>query len=399
LRLREPPRAEIAAARGFGVGPGVSSGAIATTMRRQVPCWQEKGNSGGTSINRNDDNQTIRWWNDDCAIEARIIGTVGFTDDFTDVASITPGGLFTLEQREGNRVRRVEIRPASSGGLSFAYTVDGHEANFESEGRGWFRTTLDGFFLRSGYAAEERVSWLLRQGGPDRVLQDVNRMSSDRVERMYLSYMLDQRKLDDALVERVLRTAGERIESDRETAMLLGKVAELYPIEGRVGRAFLAAAATIESDREQAKVLGAMMDRTSDPAELARLVQQMSTIESDRERANLLQRIAKQDLSNRELRESFVKAASAIGSSSSRSKVVASMLDRDRLAAHDVDAVLAIANGIESDREKARVLTQLTTTATLTEQQRATFDRVTATIESRTERERVQRAIAKASGR
>jgi hypothetical protein len=224
-------------------------------------------------------------------------------------------------------------------------------------------------------------------------------MSSDRVERMYLSYMLDQRKLDDAMVERVLRTAGERIESDRETAMLLGKVAELYPIEGRVGRAFLAAAATIESDREQAKVLGAMMDRTSDPAELARLVQQMSTIESDRERANLLQRIAKQDLSNRELRESFVKAASAIGSSSSRSKVVASMLDRDRLAAHDVDAVLAIANGIESDREKARVLTQLTTTATLTEQQRATFDRVTATIESRTERERVQRAIAKASGR
>jgi hypothetical protein len=45
------------------------------------------------------------------------------------------------------------------------------------------------------------------------------------------------------------------------------------------------------------------------------------------------------------------------------------------------------------------VLTQLTTTASLNEQQRATFERVTATIESRTERERVQRAVSKGSGK
>jgi beta-lactamase regulating signal transducer with metallopeptidase domain len=110
---------------------------------QQDYCGTVRGRGSNISHNSDDGVETIRWSRGRCSGSARIEGTVRFTDGFDDVLSLTSGGLFRLEEDDGDDERRVEVRSVR-GELQYRYRVNGRDTDFDAAGRTWLRRALPG---------------------------------------------------------------------------------------------------------------------------------------------------------------------------------------------------------------------------------------------------------------
>src|SRR6188472_1072621 len=117
---------------------------------------------------------TYNWSNNGEKIEVRYDGEVEFSDDDTDVKSLSPGGFLRI--RDGGMMtslvggHTIEFKADGSGSVTRRYWVGNSERPFEPEGHKWLASVLPHFIQQSGIGAPARVARILKAKGPAGVL-------------------------------------------------------------------------------------------------------------------------------------------------------------------------------------------------------------------------------------
>ena len=94
--------------------------------------------------------------------------------------------------------------------------------DYEPEGRLFLAAAIDKLIRHSGTFAKERVARFLKQGGPDAVLAEIDRLDdSSYVRRVYYSELLKQAPPSDALLAACCSGCRTSSKSDYDKATLL----------------------------------------------------------------------------------------------------------------------------------------------------------------------------------
>src|SRR6185437_5092232 len=152
------------------------------------------------------------------------------------------GGYFEINERMQDTLRQVRVTPGASG-LEYIYKINGKQQTFDNEARNWFAAFLLSLERTTGFNADARVKQLMAKGGPNAVLDEINNLQSDYVRGIYFRKLLEQPNLSSAVIQRVIKQAGEQISSDYEKARVLMTVGKQYDLPDEASRtAFLTAA-------------------------------------------------------------------------------------------------------------------------------------------------------------
>jgi hypothetical protein len=333
-------------------------------------------------------------------------GDVEFTDDDTDVKTISSGGWIVIERREGgiagyfaSDVKRFEARE-KDGTLVRKYVFNGREVGAD-EGRAWLATWLPDRLREMGINADRRVARLLSKGGPGLVLSELSKIHSDFSTSRHLRELYKQATLDQPTLSRSFEQAARDISSDFELAQALKEAVERQPVDGSMP-AFINASRSIESDFEQRRVLAEALSRPGlTPATAGQLFKAAtpggsgSGIESDFELGRLLQDAARGGYVTDANVQAFLDAAHAVGSDFERGRVVQA-LGAAKLSDAATADIVRLAASIGSDFEKSQAIVGLSRRTPLGAATRKALADAAMGIGSDFERGRALTALTKA---
>lgn len=347
-----------------------------------------------TSVRTTNDEWTWRHTDNGRGLEARVKGKVEFNSDYSDIKTIAPGGSFRLNDTRGAVAKRFEAEPDANGNLQRAYYVDGRLSEFNAEARQW----LSGLLLemvRQGFDAPARVENLFREGGAGAVLDEVTRLRSDYVKRIYLTTLLANHRLDSAAAQRVVRQAGREISSDYDKRNVLVKVAEQYLDDDKTLTEFTGAVGTVNSDYERGQALAAVFKRLNLSGEQWQgALKAVAGMSSDYEKAKLLIRAA-ESLNNSAALPAFFATVDTIDSDYEHRRVLAAVVRNERLGHERFKLVAKSIAMMSSDYEKAQVLMQVAANSKGDEEIRRLLVDAAKNINSEYERGRVLSAAFK----
>jgi beta-lactamase regulating signal transducer with metallopeptidase domain len=332
-------------------------------MQQQALCWQSGAEAQRVSTRHSDSNgreeYRLNWQRAGCEIEIRMVGTVRFTRDFTDIASIANGGWVRVTEEDRGRVRRVNIEP-SEGALAYDYTFDGQARPFDAAAREWLRATLVQFFRATGYAADERAAWILSDQGIAGLMREIELLRADHARRRYYQAGIAAGGLDEAQIAELMLRASRQISSDYELAQLLVETSDDIPFASATRDAFIAASRTLESDYERRRVLSAVLESAKlDAPSTAALLESAGELSSDYEKAELLIGLTKRYTLEPSLRVQYLRTASGIESDYEKRRVFDAIVAQGSLAPQDLAELLNASVTIESDYEAATLLMAL----------------------------------------
>ncbi len=352
--------------------------------------------SHSSSISSDDDSKRwrLRWSRGDCSYEVDARGEIRFNRDLTDIEAISSGGSFTLEQHDGDEVRRLTIRPRADGALERTYWVNGDRRPFDNAARSWLGGALVAIERRTAFASDQRVPALLQSGGVDAVMREIALLEADYARRRYYAKLLAARELSATQVRGVVEQAGATISSDYELAELLVAVSGLDAFGDNSHEAFVTATKSIESDYERRRALNALLKRDRlATATVESLLEAASTIRSDYELAEFLVAVSGKGMLDASTRDAYFAAVGSIGSDYEHRRALAPLLKRDLMTKELAKGILASATKIESDYENAELLIAVANVITIDQDLRADFDRAADTIGSEHEYGRVMSAV------
>ncbi len=356
--------------------------------------------TGTVAVASGQSHGTYSWSHNGEKLEIRYDGEVEFTDDDSDVKSLSPGGLLRL--RDGGMMtsllggRTVEFKTDASGSITRRFWVGSSERSFDPEGRKWLASVLPRFIRQSGIGASARVARILKQKGPAGVLAEISLIEGSWSKRRYFSELFKTTTLDPGTLRQALVQAGREIDSDFELASLLIDNADRLLVDDATRQAYFEASKSIDSDFEMHRVFSAALKRGPVPPGL--LVAMLSTsrsIESDFEEASLLVDVAKLQPLDNTTRPAFFSALDTVQSDFEHHRVLAALTTRGDLTPETSAAMLASGAAVDSDFEAASFLVSLVKRQPIEGDVRAPFFRAVDTISSSFERGRVLQAVAK----
>ena len=333
-----------------------------------------------------------------CSVELVAEGGFRFTTDFTDLAEIDDGGSVVVERHDGDRERRVEMRPGS-GGVAHRWFVDDAERPYDADAKAWLAATLTELLRRTGYAAEARSRWILGTRGQDALFQEIAQVSGDYAKRLYYQALVADGRLDPAGVARVVTQAGSEISSDYDLAELLVLVAAKYPLTEPARTAFVTAADHIQSDYDRHRVLAVVLAGKNLPDDLATAVLGAAGhIQSDYDLAEVLIVLIQKHPITGPMSAAFFQAVNGIGSDYDRRRVLATVLAQHETAPALVAAALTSAGQIASDYDRAELLVQVAEGPGVDEASRTPFFAAADGIGSDYDHARVLTALSEHGG-
>ena len=294
------------------------------------------------------------------SLSIRIDGTVEFTDDDSDVKSLSPNGRFRLEDGGLLSKRAYEVRADAAGNLIRSYSVGWSSKPMDDEGHAWLARTLPQVIRDSGIGAAARVARILRQGGPQAVLTEIGRIHSDGSKRVYLEQLFSQATLTPSELKDAAR-AMRSISSDGDKAQVILTVDANY-FTADLRSYLFDATESINSDGDKRRVLSDVVKRDGGSVEtLASAARAARHISSDGDKAEVLIEMASPYRPNGGVDMAYFDAANSISSDGDHARVLSKMLafhgdDHDTLT-----RALLSAQRISSDGDKARVLKEAVT--------------------------------------
>jgi hypothetical protein len=349
-----------------------------------------------TSTTQNDGEWTWKWKENGVGLEVVLRGKVEFTDDYSDITAISPGGSLVIKDERGGGIRKIEITQSAGGGLKRSYSFNGEPRPFDTEARAWFTKILFEAVRQAGFDARNRARKILNQSGPNGVLNEISEIKSDYVKRLYFDELLGSGNVDSATARRILSQAARELSSDYEKASVLTKVAESFLSDDDARTEYANAVATIRSSYERGRALSALLKQKSLRSEtLLVVLKSAEGISSDYEKAQVLVKVADGSVSDEAVGSAFVQASATIRSDYERARALSALLGRSDLHKSTLMSALKSAAGINSDYEKARVLVKVALTNSADEGIRNALIDTARTIRSEYERGRVLNAVFK----
>ena len=336
------------------------------------------------------------WSNDGHKIEIEYKGRFEFTDDDTDLKSLSPGGYLKIREGRLQNKSNAELTADDKGNITRRFWSGTSERPFEPEGREWLARTLPKFIRQSGIGAAGRVARIYKSKGADGVLAEIQLIEGSWSKRVYYSELLKQAPLEPRAIVQVLQRAGKDIDSDFELASLLIGSGDKLLVDDATRRAYFEAARSIESDFEMRRVYSSALKRGPvSPDILAGLLEASTAIDSDFELAALLVDIAKLQPLDARSRPAFIKAAAGIESDFEHRRVLNTLASRSDLDENTIRDLLESSSTIDSDFEEAALLMTLLKQYSPEGAVRVPFFRAVDSIGSAFERSRVLQIVAK----
>jgi hypothetical protein len=289
------------------------------------------------------------------SISVKIDGAIEFTDDDHDIKSLSPGGHFRIEEGTWLSGRVYDLKADSAGNLTKTYSVGSSVKPLDSDGRDWLGRLLPQMIRESGIGAAPRVARILRQGGPQAVINEIGLIHSDGSKRIYLEQLFSQANLDTEQLKEAARLI-RGISSDGDKAQVLVNVDGRY-FTGELRPNLFEAVESIHSDGDKRRVLSDIVKKDAGSTDtLLSATRAVQHISSDGDKAEALIEIANPYRENGGLGMAYFEAVKSISSDGDHARVLLTMLaahgdDRDTLV-----RILRSAAKISSDGDKARVL-------------------------------------------
>ena len=399
--------------------------APATPPAPQDGVRQRRGQSSGN----------FTWSNDDQKLEVQYRGEVEFADDDRDVTRLEPGGYLTLSDGDravelradgnGTITRRFRVngseQPFEPEGRAWlarvlprfirqtgigapARTARIYKAR-GAQGVLAEIALIEGSFGKRIYFAEllkipgldaRTVEAALAQAGreidsdfelaslliaSERLvdneatrkawLQAARTIGSDFEMRRVLSAPLERGEMPAPLLA-ILLDAASAIDSDFELASLLVDVARTQRLDATGEKNFFRALDSVGSDFERRRVLSDILRRGGDVGTVEATLTSAVGLDSDFEAASLLVDVAKAHPIEGSLRSPFFRAATSIGSSFERGRVLQTVARRGDASEATLLEVIKGAEGM-GNHEGAQVLLAVAGGRPLTQQARAAY--------------------------
>ena len=290
--------------------------------------------------------------------DASVTGSIAFTDDLTDVASLSDGGVFTMRDWSRGIPRTVEIK-SSGGTLTRAYYVAGIQRPWGDEAQAFLKTQLPLFIRRSGIGAEERVKAIFEKKGVNGVLEEIDLLGGDYARRLYLVALIDRAQFNSASVAPVLARVGERITSDYDQRLVLEHVASHVPLDPAGASNYIKAVSAMKSDYDQRLALSALVKANGANVAGDALVSAVQHIKSSYDKRLVLDDVIGRSGISVESKRSVLAGIAGMGADYDRGVVLTSYVESYGVEPALREPFFAAVRAIKSDYERRRVLTSV----------------------------------------
>ena len=301
-------------------------------------------------------------------------GTITFTDDLTDVQSLSDGGSFKMRDWSHIVPRTVEI--SSSGGkLTHAYYVGGMSRPWDDDARQFLATQLPLLVRRSGLGAEARVKSIFEKKGANGVLEEIDLLGGDYARRLYLVALLETASFDSNGVQPVLTRVAQRMKSDYDRRQVLERVASRVKLDQRGASAYVQAMASMTSDYDQRQALSALVKSSGSEVDGDAMGAAVTHMKSSYDKRMVLADVLRRGSLSVDSKKSVLVAVATMRSDYDRAQVLT-----DYVKAFGVEPALrqpffAAVKTMHSDYERRRVLTDVAKRGAVgSDVQQAAFD-------------------------
>jgi hypothetical protein len=335
------------------------------------------------------------WRNDNEHFDVRLHGSVTFTDDLTDVKTLSDGGELTIREWHGIIPHTIEFR-SSGGNITRAYYVAGVKKAWDATAASVLRDLLPRLVRNSGMGAEARVKSILAARGVPGVLAEIELITSDYARRAYYVALIDEAKLDAAGVMPVLADVGRQTKSDYERGQILQHVAVRVKLDERAVSAYVQAMTGMRSDYERRRALTALFAGSSGLVGPSAF-QAIDTISSAYERRQVLADLIARGTLNDEMKRGVLVSARTIRSDYERREVLTAYISAFGVESSVRAPFFSAVSAFTSDYERRMVLQAIASKRPLaSDVQAAAFD---ATMAMRSDYDRAETLLSFLNGR
>ena len=297
----------------------------------------------------------ISWSNGGHKLDVHVTGKVTFTDDLTDVQTLSDGGSLTLRDWSSGIPHTVEIA-AANGTLTRAYFVAGMKRPWDDEAKRFLSTELPIVVRQTGLGAESRVKSIYGKKGVSGVLEEIDLLGGDYARRLYLVALIDLAAFDSTTVQPLLQRVGQTMKSDYDRRQVLEHVASRVTLDPKGVAAYVQAMATMKSDYDQRETLSALTKRSDTAADGETLLPALAHIKSSYDKRVALEQILARGAMSTEGKRTILTAAAGIQSDYDRRQVLTAYLKRFGVEPSVRDEFFAAVRAIRSDYDTAEVL-------------------------------------------
>ena len=353
------------AAAEMASAPAPALAAAAVALPATEDCEFSESTGSQTSIHSNSDDQDsqkLQYLNRDrrhCAL-ATLEGRAEFSEDDSEIVSLSRGGRATFEERTRDGLWRSLTISERGGGLERTYLENGEAAAFDMEARAWMHAMVQEVVRETGYHAAARVDRIRNQGGVPAVLAEISRIHSSSAKRAYYSALLDGDRLSDRDLEATVRQAGRELESSGDLSAIISKVPVSSTRSG-TREALADALEHIESDGDKSNTILRLVRDDADRDLVLVALRAARTIESDGDASRVLIQLAPLALAKGDdsLRAEFFRAVRTIESDGDTRRVLSVAIKEGRASSELALDLIHTARRIESDGDKSAVLTEI----------------------------------------
>ena len=317
--------------------------------------------TGCTSRYQGSDGEiNLGWSSALTSLQVKAEGALEFTEDQTDIRSITPKGYLLIKERRGLTVRKFEAVQGPDGTLTRSYYLRGRPRQMDEEARAWLARVLPEVIDGTGIGASTRAQKLLKQRGTPGVLEEIAHLKSDRIKVLYFKELFQSGNLSSQELQQAAQQVSRQISSDGEKASLLSEVADLYVMNPAARSDFFGAVQTIGSDGEREGLLSGLLTRKGFSQELLiQVLKSAANITSDGEKASVLVKAAEHCPADDNVLSEYLRTAVTISSDGEKSRVLSALLKKQGLSNEILVKTLNATATISSDGEKAAVLEEV----------------------------------------
>lgn len=338
---------------------------------------------------------------------ALIVGQVRFSANDADITQMPFGTHAVFRERTTTDDRELTVTPSANGILGGTgaeagqptrmYRRNGRSAPFDEDARRWFGDFLPTVLMDAGVNVSARVARWRAQGGVDKTLEQIARMSSSATKRAHYEALLSGESLTADDLDRVIRSASQTLGGNSgDLRSILTMAAPKARLSGQGVSALERVLVTMASSGDKAAVLQLYGD-TGDRAMLLMVMRASESVGSAGDRARLHQVLTARYLANedRVLHSSWFDHAVQIGSSGDlRNTLMVSV----PYAAGSVDIanrIIEASRSIASSGDRSAVLISLVSShAVTTKDLRDQFFNAASEISSEGDRSRVLQSAA-----
>jgi hypothetical protein len=300
----------------------------------------------------------MQWRDDSHRFDVRLRGAVTFTDDLTDVQSLSDGGYLSLRDWSTVVPHTIEIT-SSKGTITRTYFVAGLKRPWDEEAKRFLATQLPIMVRQSGIGAESRVKSIFERGGVNGVFEEIDRLGGDYARRLYLVALIDVARFDAASVPPLLQRVGDRMKSDYDRRQVLEHVASKVPLDRQAAAAYVQAMATMTSDYDQREALAALAKGNGPAVDGDTLAPALAHMKSSYDKRCVLEQIVARDGLSADGKKVVLASVRGLQSEYDRRQILTAYIARFGVEPALREPFFATVRSISSNYDRREALTAL----------------------------------------